>query len=481
MVFSSETFLFLFLPVFLLAYYATPTRLKSLTLLLGSYVFYAWWRLDFLTLLVLTTAWTYVFGLLIARHEGTSRAKLYVGIGVAGCLGVLGIFKYLNFFIDSVAALVGTTPAEMGVAWRLILPIGISFYVFQSISYLIDVYRKDAEPAENPLDFAAFIALFPQLVAGPILRFKDLADQFKERTHTLDKFSEGTLRFGVGLAKKVLLADSVAPLVDLAFKQSDPSFLESWLGAIAYTLQLYFDFSAYSDMAIGIGLMMGFRFIENFDVPYHSKTITEFWRRWHISLSTWLKDYLYIPLGGNRRGKGRTYFNLLTVMVLGGMWHGANWTFILWGTWHGVILAYERLISWPKRADKIWYALPLTMFFVVIGWVMFRADTVGAAFDMYRGMAGFNGFAIKPEIAWQISRESVVMALVGVIVAIVEPQLRTWHVPEAGEISASPSGHAFAVVGTPRLATSVLVTLITAVAMMKLAEQSYSPFLYFQF
>ncbi|CAN5191442.1 MBOAT family protein [soil metagenome] len=475
MVFSSETFLFLFLPLFLALYYATPKHARNYTILIGSYAFYAWWRIDFVVLLFLKTVWTFIFGILIEKHQGTPKAKLYCGIGIAGCLAVLGVFKYLNFFIDSFAVLLGTTPADLGVYWRLILPIGISFFIFQAISYLIDVYRKDVAATRNFVDFAAFVALFPQLIAGPILRFKDLEQQFAHRRHTLELFSEGLTRFLIGLAKKVLLADAVAPLADAVFSQANPTMQESWLGAGAYMLQLYFDFSGYSDMAIGLCMMLGFRFIENFNMPYLSRSITEFWRRWHISLSSWLRDYLYIPLGGNRHGAVRTYGNLILVMMLGGLWHGANWTFALWGLWHGGWLAAERLFRLDRTTAERWYAWPATLLIVLVGWVMFRAVDVGNAADIYAGMLGLNGFGIRPEFAWEISREAITMVIIGAAVAAFETNLQTFSI---GQAQPNPDG-TLSVTQTP--VATMAVTLITAFTLMKLAEQSHSPFLYFQF
>lgn len=475
MVFSSETFLFLFLPLFLALYYLTPFRYRSALILAGSWTFYGWWRIDFLGLLILTTLWTYAFGRIIGANLGTRRATLACAIGTAGCLAVLGVFKYLNFFIDSFAALLGTDAAGLGIHWHLILPIGVSFYVFQSISYLVDVYRRDASPTANFFDFAAFISLFPQLVAGPILRFKDLEDQFRDRTHTPDKFADGMARFTVGLGKKVLIADSLAPLADLAFTTPDPTAPLAWVGALAYMMQLYFDFSGYSDMAIGLGLMMGFRFMENFDTPYISGSITEFWRRWHISLSVWLRDYLYIPLGGNRISERRTYFNLMTVMVLGGLWHGANWTFVLWGFWHGGWLALERWTG-MARAQKTIVAVLRTLLVVLIGWVAFRATGIGSAMDFYAGMLGLNGWALPFDIAVQITRESLAMLMVAIFLAASEPFLNDWFARRYHAVT--PTGR-LALSGTvlPALAT----TLIFSLAVMRLAEQSFSPFLYFQF
>ncbi|HEY6918929.1 MAG TPA: MBOAT family protein [Tabrizicola sp.] len=476
MVFSSETFLFLFLPLFLALYYLTPFRFRSALILAGSYLFYGWWRFDFLALLFLTTLWTYAMGHLVFVNLGTRRAKVWCGIGVGGCLAVLGVFKYLNFFIDSLAALFGTTAAGLDIHWRLILPIGVSFYVFHCISYLVDVYRQDAKPPRNFFDFAAFIALFPQLVAGPILRFKDLAHQFEHRLHTPQKFADGLAWFSVGLGKKVLIADSLAPLADLAFTTPDPSAPLAWVGAVAYMLQLYFDFSGYSDMAMGLGLMMGFKFRENFDTPYISASITEFWRRWHISLSVWLRDYLYIPLGGNRISGRRTYVNLLTVMVLGGLWHGANWTFVLWGVWHGGWLAAERALGWamqPRTAGRV----ALTLLVVLIGWVVFRAADIHQATDFYAGMLGFNGFGLPLEVALQVTTESLVVLILGVVIAAAEPML-IQSTKERYYVPSGPGG-TLAVTGT--LVPALVTSIIFALSVMRLAEQSFSPFLYFQF
>lgn len=476
MVFSSETFLFLFLPCFLALYYLVPFRFRSALILAGSYLFYGWWRFDFLALLLLTTLWTYGFGHLIGTHLGTGRARVYCGIGVAGCLAVLGVFKYLNFFIDSIAALFGTTAAGLDIHWRLILPIGVSFYVFHCISYLVDILREDARPTRNFFDFAAFIALFPQLVAGPILRFKDLAHQFEHRVHSPQKFADGMAWFAVGLAKKVLIADSIAPLADLAFATPDPSAPLAWAGAVAYMLQLYFDFSGYSDMAMGLGLMMGFRFRENFDTPYISASITEFWRRWHISLSVWLRDYLYIPLGGNRMGERRTYVNLLTVMVLGGLWHGANWTFVIWGVWHGGWLAAERALGWSMRGRTAG-RVGLTLMIVLLGWVIFRAPGLSGAGQFYAGMIGLNGFGLPPDVALQITRESLVIMALAVVVCAIEPMAKQ-TVERRYYVVAGPDG---LLAATDTLAPAVITSLLFALSVMRLAEQSFSPFLYFQF
>lgn len=472
MVFSSETFLFLFLPLFLAVYYLTPMRYRSVTILVGSYAFYGWWRIDYLALLFATTLWTYIFGRSIGAAKSQRAARIYLIIGLSGCLAVLGVFKYLNFFIESFAALWGTTSDGLGVHWRLILPIGVSFYVFHAVSYLVDVYRKDAVATARFFDFAAFIALFPQLVAGPILRFKDLTNQFAHRTHSLPLFIDGTTLFAIGLAKKVLLADTVAPLVTLAYSTDHPSLLVAWLGAVGYMMQLYFDFSGYSDMAIGLGLMIGFHFRPNFDTPYISRSITEFWRRWHISLSVWLRDYLYIPLGGNRLGQARTYVNLMLVMFLGGLWHGANMTFVIWGLWHGGWLALERATGRAKGKSAL--DLAVTLMIVLLGWVMFRAVDPAQAGGIYAGMLGLNGLVTAPEIALQVTRESLLFLTLAIAVAAFEPRLNRFAATHL-----HPGDNTLSWLNA--MVPAGLMSLLAIVTLMKMSEQSFSPFLYFQF
>ncbi len=473
MVFSTTIFLFLFLPVFLLVYYLLPFRWRSAWILVASYTFYAWWRVDFLLLFAGTTLFTYFVGRLIGRWgELPRRAQLALAVGVVGNLGVLGYFKYFNFGADSLNALLVSLGGDPLSTLRVLLPIGISFYVFQAVSYLVDVYRGDVPAENNFFDVAAFIALFPQLIAGPILRYKDLSEQFRARTHTFKGFSEGSLRFMVGLCKKVLIADAVAPLANAAFALPDPTFADAWLGALAYTIQLYFDFSGYSDMAIGLGLMMGFRFRENFDHPYVSKSVTEFWRRWHISLSSWLRDYLYIPLGGNRRGRTRTYVNLMTVMLLGGLWHGAAWTFVLWGALHGGALAVERVAKergWRTPPPAL--ALPLTMLVVVAGWVTFRATGLGDMAGMYRGMLGLNGWGVSDTLAWRLEPS----ALTALVVAWGLVYLAPWWRGFVGARAHNSRLVSFA------LTTQLMVLPLFALGVLRLSADTFSPFLYFQF
>lgn len=464
MVFSSNIFLLAFLPLFLAAYYLTPLRFRSLPILMGSYLFYAWWRIDFMLLFAGVTLWNYV---IYKRIIVSDQAKRWMRVGVIGNLLTLGLFKYFNFGIDSLNFALNEAGMSSIEAMKIILPIGISFYIFQAISFLIDVHRKDAPYPKNFWDFAAFISLFPQLIAGPILRYKDVAQQFQNRIHSLDKFSEGAYRFMLGFAQKVLIADSVAPLADQMFTLENPTFMESWLGALAYTVQLYFDFLGYSSMAIGLGLMMGFRFIENFNHPYISRSITEFWRRWHISLSSWLKDYLYIPLGGNRKGKLRTYLNLFLTMLLGGAWHGANWTFVVWGAWHGGLLAIE-------RATGLRLGMLVTLFFVIIGWVLFRADNIGQAFSFYEGMMGMNGFAITDMMQWQVTYQSLTCLAIAWLIIFLHPKFLDFRKEIEGIPAMKTIGYQKPVIVTATFGLFML-------AVMKIAADSYSPFLYFQF
>lgn len=485
MVFSSNIFLFAFLPLFLATYFACPNRYRNWVVLLGSYVFYAWWRIDFLFLFIAVTAWNYWIGLGIARCGAkTEGAKRWLILGVVVDLAVLAYFKYANFGVDSFNAMIAGTGMEPFAWTAIILPIGISFYTFESISYIVDVYRGDTEPTRHPVDFACFIALFPHLIAGPVFRYKDLADQFTNRTHSVDKFSEGAMRFMQGFIKKVFIADSIAPMVSAGFALQDPSTADAWLTALAYTAQLYFDFSGYSDMAIGLGLMMGFRFMENFNQPYISQSITEFWRRWHISLSSWLRDYLYVPLGGNRGGTFKTYRNLWLTMVLGGLWHGANWTFVLWGVWHGTILAIERALGIGtdlKTPWRVWRWAP-TFLFVIVGWVMFRANSVHEAGRFYTAMFSFDGRGVSDVYAAGIdSLQMATLLLAYVVLAVAGWMSRRPSAPEHRQGELVGGGSALGVLSTRDVLLTALVLPLFALAVLKLSAQSYSPFLYFQF
>ncbi len=471
MVFSTPIFLFGFLPLFLGSYYLTPNRHRTLVLLIASCVFYGWWKVSYLLLVLAIATLSFVAGRIATSTSSSQIKRWTVRAGVVANLGILGWFKYAYFiagsFNDALSRLGASTSGGITLP-EIVLPIGLSFLVFQSISYILDVSRGDAPPAAKLVDFLAFSSLFPQLIAGPILRYKDLAHQFQHRTHTLSQFTVGVQRFVIGLAMKVVVADSVAPLADRLFALTYPTMVEAWLGALAYSIQLFFDFAGYSAMAIGLGLMLGFRFIENFNAPYISQSITEFWRRWHISLSTWLRDYLYVPLGGNRQGAVKTYRNLVLTMVLGGLWHGANWTFLIWGVWHGGWMAIERALGAKHRAS-VWpvaIAWPLTMVLVMLGWVMFRAESVSHAFAVYIGMSGMNGFALTAETALLTRPSELIFLMLGVAIAL-HPiwssrfsniRLTVWT-------------------GVPGLKSLALFSLCAVI----IQARGEAPFLYFQF
>lgn len=461
MVFTSNLFLFLFLPIFFPIYYLVPFRAKSAVILVFSYIFYGWWRLDFALLLGGVTVGTYVLTLMMESPGYREKRYAVLCWGVGLNLAVLGYFKYFNFGVESFNALLEFVGIGGIDFVRVVLPIGLSFFVFHAISYMVDVYRGDAPKTDNLFDFAAFISFFPQLVAGPVLRYEPLSDQFRHREHTWKKFSQGCLIFMAGFTGKVLIADPMAPMVDAAFSIQNPSFVDAWMGTLSYTIQLFFDFSGYSTMAVGLGLMVGFVFPKNFDDPYISASITEFWRRWHMSLSTWLRVYLYVPLGGNRLGRRRTYVNLMLTMLLGGFWHGANWTFVIWGLWHGGLLALERF--WRERHPEPTLPRPVavawTLLLVMIGWVFFRAHSVGAAFDILAAMAGLSGWEISPALAWQVAPERVLVMLLGTVLAFSMPWVRS------------------RATGRSRL---VLIPLFLW-AVATLSSQAFTPFLYFQF
>ncbi len=472
MVFSTPIFLFAFLPTFLTVYYLSPARHRTRVLLLGSCLFYGWWQVNYLLLVLAIAGLSFVAGAVATQGRSATLRLWAVRLGVVANLVLLGWFKYAYFVAGSFDSALLKLGASAGAGLSLpeiILPIGLSFLVFQSISYILDVSRGDAPPARRLTDFLAFSALFPQLIAGPILRYKDLAHQFETRTHSLALVLQGAQRFVVGLAMKLLIADSVAPLADRMFALAQPTMAEAWLGAVAYAIQLLFDFAGYSAMAIGLGLMLGFRFPENFNAPYTSLSVTEFWRRWHISLSNWLRDYLYVPLGGNRQGTLRTYRNLVLTMVLGGLWHGANWTFVLWGLWHGGFMAIERALG-AKSRDTVWpraIAWPLTMTAVLIGWVVFRAETVGQALTMYIGMAGWNGLSLSPETLFLMRPTELLCLAIGALISLYPALQKRW--PQLSRQAAAP---AFA---GPR--TVALFCLCAAL----MQARSDSPFLYFQF
>lgn len=473
MVFSSPIFIFAFLPLFLLVYYLTPFRGKSYVILGGSYVFYAWWRIDYLLLFAGLTAWNYALGLQIAKHEKLASKK-WLTLGVVSNLVTLCYFKYTNFGISNLNAILEGFGAKPLPLADIILPIGISFYLFHCISYLVDIYRRDAEPVNRFADFAAFISLYPQLVAGPILRYKDLAYQFRQREHSWELFSKGAMRFTQGFAKKVLIADSLSPVVDMCFSSTNPGFLDAWVGALAFTAQLYFDFSGYSSMAVGLGLMMGFRFTENFNMPFLSQSFSEFWRRWHISLSSWLRDYVYIPLGGNTVSKVKVYRNLSVTMLLSGIWHGANWTFVVIGAFYAVVLCLERATGLSNKRDSGARGVIRTvqcMIVTVFVLAMFRAPTVPAGFDIYAGMLGLNGWTGDGVHLFYPGFALLMVPVAYAVVYLLEPLY-------VGRPQFTPATAWQQRADFVYLAVAVPLFMV---AVTRLLAQSYSPFLYFAF
>ena len=458
MVFSTPIFIFGFLPAFLTAYYLSPKGLRNWLILIASTLFYAWWRADALLVLIAIATGSYVSAYIAVRSDRPSVKTWVVRLGVCFNLAMLGVFKYTTFVLGNLNTALGGDALTVP---EIFLPIGLSFLTFQSISYIIDVARGDAPPAKKLSEFLAFSSLFPQLIAGPVLRYKDLAHQFEERQHSISLVARGLRRFVSGLAMKLLVADSVAPLVDRIFALPEPTMAEAWLGALAYSIQLLFDFAGYSAMAIGLGLMIGFRFPENFNAPYKSRSITEFWKRWHISLSSWLRDYLYVPLGGNRRGNFKTYRNLLLTMVLGGIWHGANWMVLVWGIWHGALMSIERRLG-AKSRETVWpkaISWPLTMTLVILGWVVFRAEDLSTALVMYAGMFGANGLTLRPETITLLAPSEVLFLLTGITLSI------------SPEFKLKPSNW------RPVMQTTGLF----AMCFLVMQARVESPFLYFQF
>jgi len=503
MVFSSIIFLFYFLPLVLVVYYLAhllaPRQVKHGFLTLLSYLFYGWANPLFFVLMLTSTLIDYICGLWMSGQLGrnpsrpagtppgrgprgetevpllepggtrTRRQRVALVISICSNLSLLGFFKYFNFGMDSWNALMhalGADAATYENFLRITLPLGISFYTFQSMSYSIDVYRGDARAIRNWTDFSCYVSMFPQLVAGPIIRFQEVADQIKKRTHTIEKFARGAAFIGMGLTKKVLLADPCGKVADQCFAAGSLETMDAWFGAVAYSFQIYFDFSAYSDMAIGLGLMMGFMFAKNFDSPYISESITEFWRRWHLSLSTWLRDYLYIPLGGNRLGAGRTYVNLMLVMLLGGLWHGASWNFVIWGAIHGVMLAAERL----QGKDSVYRKLPraarvlVTFVIVTIAWVFFRAEDLPAALEYCASMVGL---AKGHDSAMLVGGQVYTLyhtATVLVAAAVAWFGVQTWDFTRR--------------ITWPKALT---VTILFVLAVVMLVATSFHPFIYFIF
>ncbi len=466
MVFSSTIFLCVYLPLVLLGYYICPKKGRNLFLLIVSLVFYAWGEPKYVFLMIFSILVNYIFGRLMDKHrENKKRLKLMLVLSVVIDIGLLSVFKYTDFIITNVNAIFGSSFDLLNIA----LPIGISFYTFQAMSYTIDVYRDDVRVQKNLIDFGMYITMFPQLIAGPIVRYADVQDQLAERSVTTADFSEGVMRFVVGLGKKVLLANQMGAVwSDIYALGGDVSALMAWTGAIAYTFQIYFDFSGYSDMAIGLGRMFGFKFPENFRYPYQSVSITDFWRRWHITLSTWFKEYLYIPLGGNRRGLARQALNLLIVWSLTGFWHGAGWNFVMWGLYYFVILFIEKLFL-LKALDKLpkFFRHVYALVLIIIGWVIFASDDVSVLLPYLGSMFGANG-AIGGMDVYTLLTKAVLL----IICCIASTELpKKLFLSAAGAMNEKA---AFTL-------KSVLMIALLAMSMILLIGDSYNPFLYFRF
>jgi alginate O-acetyltransferase complex protein AlgI len=437
-------------------------------LTVANYAFYGWWNPWFLLLMLFSTVVNYYGGGTIAAAPAGSRRRAWtLGACVAVNLALLGFFKYAMFLTESFNAVAPWFGAAAVPVLRITLPIGISFYTFQAISYVVDLYRGDATPARSLIDYACFISLFPHSVAGPIIRYHTIADQFRSRQHAWPRFSSGVALFMLGLAKKILLANPMGEVADAVFGASGPQSLDAWFGVLAYAFQIYFDFCGYSDMAVGLARLLGFELMRNFNAPYLAESITDLWRRWHISLSTFLRDYLYVPLGGNRRGPARTYANLAAVMLLGGLWHGANWTFLAWGGYHGLLLAFER---WRGKTS-VYDVLPrparigITFVLMLFSWVLFRAESLTAAGQYFGALFGFA--AHSPATALLAAeiytpRSLSLMALCGILV--IQPvQAHDWA-------------------GRPMtLLRAAMLLVLFALAAAVMSTQSFNPFLYFQF
>ncbi|MBR2893775.1 MAG: MBOAT family protein [Clostridia bacterium] len=463
MVFSSIEFLYVFLPVTLLCYLIAPRKAKNVVLLFFSLLFYWWGEPKYTILMLFTITFCYAAGRLIENKKGTRAGKAMLTVSVAVPLGLLAVFKYADFFIGTANSLTG---ADIPLL-KLALPIGISFYTFQALSYVVDVYRGDTPAQRSWINLATYVVLFPQLIAGPIVRYTTVAEDLSTRSHSMENVALGIRRFVYGLGKKVLIANLLGSLCTAYRESGDPSVLFSWMYAISFSLQIYFDFSAYSDMAIGIGKILGFRFLENFNYPYISKSITEFWRRWHISLGSWFRDYVYIPLGGNRVKPLRQIFNILVVWCLTGFWHGAGWTFMSWGLYFGVLLIIEKLFL-KKYLEKAPSFLQhfYVVFIVIISFVLFNADTFTMAFSDLKAMFGAAGLPLYSADTLYNLRSYGVLLIMAFIGAT----------PLVKNIGKKIEGTKISTVLEP-LSVAVILIICTAY----LVDGSFNPFLYFRF
>ncbi|MCM1338389.1 MAG: MBOAT family protein [Muribaculaceae bacterium] len=469
MLFSSMTFIFVFLPIVLVLYLVTKKELHNPILLIASIIFYAWGEPKYLAIMLLTILLNYFGAIAVDKYQ--THKKLLLSLTIAANLGFLIYFKYFNFLIDNCNNLFNTHIHALNI----IMPIGISFYTFQALSYVVDVYRGECKVQKDIYKLALYICLFPQLIAGPIVKYHDVAEQIDSREVNFKKVNLGVKRFIIGLSKKMLIANTMGAIADKIFIQDPHTFshITAWIGAFAYSFQLYFDFSGYSDMAIGLGLIFGFKFMENFNYPYISKSIIEFWRRWHISLSTWFKQYIYIPLGGNRHGLVKTLRNLGIVFLLTGIWHGAAWTFVVWGIWHGVLIIIEKLINIKKFEQKYqhWsirlFQHIYCILAFVIGWVIFRADSISYASKYILNMFGILRIRTEEIVytqAYYVDNIEVIIFITAVICAL--PLFKNFLLIKNK-------------VWKIFINTWLLLLFILSVA--SIASNTYNPFIYFRF
>lgn len=473
MVFSSLLFIFAFLPLTILAYYLVPVRFRNVVLLAGSGLFYAWGAPRFLFVLLASCLLDFAVVRFMQRAEGSDRRR-WVILSISYNLGLLLYFKYANFFVEEMNGLLALG-GFTGVHWvQIALPIGISFFTFHKISYLVDVYRRIVPPAPTPVQYILYVILFPQLIAGPIIRYHDVSDQIRSRSYPTDRMLSGLWRFGKGMAKKVLIANTLAEAADKAFAvgAGDLTCQAAWLGVLCYAFQIYYDFSGYSDMAIGLGRMFGFEFLENFNRPYLARSFTDFWRRWHISLSNFMREYLYIPLGGNRVAPWRAYLNLWIVFFLSGFWHGASWNFIVWGCFHGFFLSVDKLFG-SRRLEKIpaWVSMPLTFGLVNLSWVFFRAETLQGSLrfikDLFTvgGTVDASALIVTPRIVW---------VFIIAVLAVWIPALPAWQRFEQRVLD--PQGG-----DTWRLIRAGAALVLLFFSASALATGNFNPFIYFRF
>ncbi len=470
MVFSSLVFLFVFLPLTLLLYFSVPRRLRNTILLIVSLIFYAWGEPIYIILMLFSTVTDFVHGLLVERYRNQpKKAKLVVLSSITINLGLLVFFKYSTFLLTNINLLFHTN----FYIPQMSLPIGISFYTFQTMSYTIDVFRQEAKAKKNMIDLGAYVTMFPQLIAGPIVRYQTIANQLDHRVESEDLFAKGIWRFTIGLGKKVLLANNIGLLwnqIQLT-EMSDLSIVMAWLGLVAFGFQIYFDFSGYSDMAIGLGYLFGFELLENFNYPYISQSITEFWRRWHISLGSWFRDYVYIPLGGNRKGKKRMYLNLFIVWMLTGLWHGASWNFVLWGLYFGILIIIEKafLLFWLSRAPR-WMRHVYTIILLLIGWGLFAFEDFHQLINYFTVLFGLrNATWVNQETLYYSSQNIILFVLLTIAST---PMIRLI----GQKLFNSPYGSVIKAFIVPMIC---LLILIASTAY--LVDSSYNPFLYFRF